>query len=183
MVPDAIPRMKRKAPHTMAILGAMMACEQAKIPYQVLPENTVSADSLKEYDLILMPEVYVVSEKLTASLTEYVKNGGKLIASGRTGTLNASYEELEENALASLTGCSYVKEHNEYKQNDWSVYLKSLPSLSIKSAMVKSFILHLIISLCPLPKLIVTVLISSVICLRFLISDRYLEISLLLQMY
>lgn len=124
VVPDAIPRMKRKAPHTMAILGAMMACEQAKIPYQVLPENAVSYETLKDYELILMPEVYVVSEKLTTSLTEYVKNGGKLISSGRTGTLNASYEVLEENALASLTGCTYVKEHTEYKQNDWSAYLK-----------------------------------------------------------
>lgn len=124
VIPDAILRMKRKAPHTTAILGAMMMCEQAKIPYQVLPESRLSADTLRGYELILMPEVYVVSETLAESLAEYVKGGGRLMLSGRTGTLDAAFRAAADNPLSGLIGCTYVKEHGEYRQNGWSAYLK-----------------------------------------------------------
>ena len=115
---DAIIRMKRHSPHTDAILGAMIACEQAKVPYTVLPVDSVSEDLLKDYDLILLPEVYVTTPELVALLKAYVEKGGKVISSGKTGLMGASIEEL--------TGVSFVSVHDEYAQNDWSAYLKAV---------------------------------------------------------
>lgn len=115
---DAIIRMKRHSPHTDAILGAMIACEQAKVPYTVLPVDSVSEDLLKDYDLILLPEVYVTTPEIVALLKSYVEKGGKVISSAKTGLMGASVEEL--------TGVSFVSVHDEYAQNDWSAYLKAV---------------------------------------------------------
>ena len=35
----------------------MQLCEQAKLPYGILPEGEVSAERLAQYDMILLPEV------------------------------------------------------------------------------------------------------------------------------
>ncbi len=124
-VADAIQRMKRHSPHTDAVLGAMIACEQAKIPYTVLPENQAAEGSLADYDLILMPEVYVVRPALADALESYVRSGGKLIISGRTGTRDETLAPLSPCAVERLTGCRYIAEHEEYCQNDWSAYIKA----------------------------------------------------------
>ena len=115
---DAIIRMKRHSPHTDAILGAMIACEQAKVPYTVLPVPSVTDELLAAYDLILLPEVYVTTPELVATLKAYVEKGGKVITSGKTGLMGTSVEEL--------TGASFVRVHDEYAQNDWSAYLKAV---------------------------------------------------------
>lgn len=124
-VADAILRMKRHSPHTDAILGAMVACEQAKVPYTVLPESRAAEGSLAEYGLILMPEVYVVKPALADALESYVRSGGKLIVSGRTGTRDESLAPLSACAVERLTGCRYKTGHEEYRQNDWSAYIKA----------------------------------------------------------
>ena len=122
---DAILRMKRHSPHTEAILGAMMACEQAKLPYSILPENKVNGETLSGYDLILMPEVYVAKPALVKALEAFVQAGGKLIISGRTGLRDESLKPLDQSTVESLTGCRYIAEHDEYRTNDWSAYLKA----------------------------------------------------------
>lgn len=124
-VADAILRMKRHSPHTEAILGAMIACEQAKIPYTILPENKVTEEALCEHELILLPEVYVVKPGLARALEAYVHSGGKIIISGRTGTRDNNLKALTHCAVENLTGCRYITEHGEYRQNDWSAYLKA----------------------------------------------------------
>lgn len=125
LVADAILRMKRHSPHTDAILGAMMVCEQAKIPYSILPENSIAGLKLSDFDLIILPEVYVVKPEVLTALSDYVNAGGKIIVSGKTGTLDAACQPLSGSVLDSLTGCTYIKEHNEYSQNDWSAYLRA----------------------------------------------------------
>ena len=70
--PDAILRMKLHNPHQNAVLGAMQLCERAKLPFMILPEKTLTTDLLKQFDLLLLPEVFVIEEDVKALLTEYV---------------------------------------------------------------------------------------------------------------
>ena len=72
--PDAIIRMKRHNPHQNAVLGAMQLCEHAKVPYMVLPERTLTPSLLAQYDVLLLPEVYVIEEDTAVLLKEYVAN-------------------------------------------------------------------------------------------------------------
>lgn len=121
---DAILRMKRHNPHLNAILGAMQLCEYAKIPYNILPESCLTKSLLKEYDMLLLPEVYVIQSATVSLLEDYVAAGGCLISSGQTGLWNADSTLRECSALHRLFGCGPVKVHREYTSNRWSAYLR-----------------------------------------------------------
>lgn len=122
--PDAILRMKKHNPHTFAILGAMELCEQEKIPYSIVPEGEATEELLSSYDFLILPEVYIISEKLASLLTSYTEKGGKLFISGKTGLWEPDFSMRKEFALSHLMGVSYQNIHTEYAQNDWSAYLK-----------------------------------------------------------
>lgn len=135
ILPDAILRMKKHNPHTHAILGAMTACEQAKVPYQVLPDVDITAKTLQKYDLIICPEVYVISPALLSALKEYVQNGGKMIISACSGLFDENLERMSASSLEELTGCRYIRTHEEYRQNDWSAYLQPENPADFKGLM------------------------------------------------
>lgn len=121
---DAILRAKRHNPHQNAVLGAMQLCEHAKIPYQVLPERTLDQEMLKQFDLILLPEVFVIEQDIVDLLTEYAANGGTIISSGQSGLWNADSTKREVSSIAGLTGTKDAIIHTEYTQNRWSAYLR-----------------------------------------------------------
>lgn len=121
--PDAILRAKVHNPHVNAILGAMELCETAKIPWRVLPTHSLTPKDLEGYELLLLPELYAISEGLRSTLEAYVKNGGRLVLSACTGLCNAGNGPGENFALSGLMGADFVSRHDEYKANDWSAYL------------------------------------------------------------
>lgn len=123
--PDAILRMKKHNPHTHAILGAMELCEQEKIPYGILPEGEVTAQSLASYELLLLPEVYVIPDHIGKLLAEYVRQGGKLLISGKSGLWNPDFTPRSEFALCEIMGVNFKKIHTEFARNGWSAYLKA----------------------------------------------------------
>ena len=122
--PDAIIRMKRHNPHQNAVLGAMQLCEHAKVPYMVLPERTLTPSLLAQYDVLLLPEVYVIEEDTAALLKEYVANGGLLISSGQSGLWNADSTKRPASSISELFGTGNAAINTEYTANRWSAYLK-----------------------------------------------------------
>lgn len=136
--PDAILRMKKHNPHTFAILGAMELCEHEKIPYSILPEGEVTEKTLAFYDLLILPEVYIVSDPLADLLKSYTEKGGKLFISGKTGLWEPDFSVRKEFALSELMGVSYRSIHTEYSQNDWSAYLKKCDDASYEGMLEKT---------------------------------------------
>ncbi len=124
--PDAILRMKRHNPHQNAVLGAMQLCERAKLPFMILPERTITEELLKQFNVLLLPEVFVIEEDLAELLRNYVNNGGLLISSGQSGLWNADSIKLPASSIADLLGTGNAKIHTEYKANRWSGYLKNV---------------------------------------------------------
>ena len=122
--PDAILRAKRHNPHQNAVLGAMQLCEHAKIPYMILPERTLTESLLEEFDVILLPEVFVIEQDTAGLLTRYVAKGGVIISSGQSGLWSADSEKLPASTIAGLLGTKESTIHTEYQQNRWSAYLK-----------------------------------------------------------
>lgn len=122
---DAILRMKHHNPHQNAVLGAMQLCERAKIPYMVLPERTLVKELLGQFDLLLLPEVFVIEKETADLLAEFAENGGTLISSGQSGLFSADSKKLSVSSIAGLTGASECVIHTEYAANRWSAYLKN----------------------------------------------------------
>ena len=125
MNPDAILRMKRHNPHQNAVLGAMQLCEHVKIPYSILPEQSLTEELLKDYPLLLLPEVYVIEESTKKLLERYVENGGILISSGQSGLWNRDSIRRPSSSIADLMGIGDSAIHEEYQANRWAAYLKS----------------------------------------------------------
>lgn len=121
--PDAILRMKNKPPHLIAVLGAMMCCESTKIPYNILPEDTISDDLLSQYELIILPEVYILNHTVLSMLRKYAENGGALLISGKTGLYNSQLEEIPHPDISELIGAEVSDVNYDYTQNDWSGYI------------------------------------------------------------
>lgn len=121
--PDAILRMKLHNPHSNAVLGAMELCENAKLPWNIIPELTVSLELLKQYNMLLLPEVFVISKELAAIIKQYVIQGGKVIASSQSGLWNADSTKRDNSTIAEIIGADIIAIHQEYAQNNWSAYL------------------------------------------------------------
>lgn len=123
--PDAILRAKRHNPHQNAVLGAMQLCENAKLPFMILPEKTLTADLLSQYSVLLLPEVFVIREEIASLIEGFVKNGGLLLASGQSGLWNADSSKRECSSIAHLLGTKAACIHTEYTANRWAAYLKN----------------------------------------------------------
>lgn len=123
--PDAILRAKRHNPHQNAVLGAMQLCEHAKVPFMVLPEKTLKSALLEKFQVLLLPEVFVIEEDTAALLTDFVNNGGLLISSGQSGLWNADSTKRELSSIAHLLGTERATIHKEYAANRWSAYLSN----------------------------------------------------------
>ncbi len=120
--PDAILRLKHSGPHMRALLGAMKLCEYCCIPYTVIPEKEL--DDLKDYKVLILPDLYVVSDTVKEQLTAFVKNGGTVISSGKSGLYTDDLAMGNANKLADLFGAEFVAHNTDYTSNDWSAYVR-----------------------------------------------------------
>lgn len=118
---DSILRLKHSGPHMRSILGAMKLCERCAVPYTVIPESEIQ--DLDGYQVILLPDLYVVTDAVRDRLTQFVQDGGTVISSGKTGLYSNDLTITSSNRLADLFGAEFVSHHTEYKPNDWSAYV------------------------------------------------------------
>ena len=118
---DATLRLKQSGPHLRAILGAMKLCEHAKIPWNVVPST--EWDSLKEYSLLLLPELFILSEPMADKLRAYVRQGGTLICAGHSGLYQSKTQKRGDFSIRDLLGVRYLRTNQDYRSNGWSAYL------------------------------------------------------------
>ena len=60
----------------------------------------------------------------TAVIDKWVRDGGLLIGTGLTSTLDADGAKLPNFSLANLFGCDYVTIEDRYLANRWGSYLQ-----------------------------------------------------------
>ncbi len=123
LVPNAIGRVRTGSLHRDSIVGAMRLCDRSALSWKVLPEQYVTADSLAAYKLVILPDVFCVSDELAAALRSYVAQGGTLIASGLTGMFESDGRRLSDFKLADVLGVSFIEEYTRYAKARWSAYL------------------------------------------------------------
>jgi hypothetical protein len=66
--------------------GAYNALLDQRIPFDVLSDKRVTAESLKRYKAVLLPNGACLEDAAIEALTSYVKQGGHLVASFEAGT-------------------------------------------------------------------------------------------------
>jgi hypothetical protein len=104
--------------------GAMEAAACSHFPSDILPDRNLTAERLKPYQVIVLPEVSILSAEEARVLTEFVEGGGLLIATGLTGTKDLDGQLRSNFALADLIGCDFEQVVDTYENNLWGSYLK-----------------------------------------------------------
>jgi len=91
-----------------AFRGAYNALMEDRIPFDLLSDKTLTAEKLSRYRAVLLSNAACLSDETIAVLEEYVREGGHLVATYRTGFLDEWGEERREPWIATLVGARYT---------------------------------------------------------------------------
>ena len=104
----AMPKAAIRSGLVPEMFGVYRMLIEEHVPVDVLGAINLERDDLSTYKALVMPEYYVLGDKAAAKLREFVRQGGGLVCSGRTGLLAADGSTLTNFALADLLGANYV---------------------------------------------------------------------------
>ncbi len=90
------------------IRGAHQALLELHVPHDILDEHTL-LQRLERYQVILLPEQVALENAMDEPLTEWVRAGGRLIASGRVSP--RIVEDLNTFALEDVLGLRWTGRH------------------------------------------------------------------------
>lgn len=130
---DELAAQKRPTDFRHSMTGALELLTYTGRPVESLPEFRVTADLLSQFDTLVLPEVEVLSDRHGRLITDWVRKGGTLIATGKCGLLDEKRRERANFSLADVFGADYVSEVTKYaydpqgklRQKFISTYLES----------------------------------------------------------
>ncbi len=88
--------------------GAQKAMVLEHIPYGVLLDENVSLERLREFPVVCLPNVGVLSENEVRMLRRYVEEGGRLLVTGQSGQFDRMGKPLAASVLGELAGVKAV---------------------------------------------------------------------------
>lgn len=94
------------SPHFTASMNAARSLRDAHIPFGVINEASVAR--LDDYQIVVLPDLIVMSAQEVAAFTRFVENGGRLYASFRTSLLDDEGTSHEDFMLSDVFGVSYT---------------------------------------------------------------------------
>jgi hypothetical protein len=84
--------------------------EYEHIPWGVVLDENATIETLKQFPVLLLPNVAIVSEKEVALFRRYLEEGGKLIVTGLSGMRGWRGETHSQSGLMDLIGAKVVRE-------------------------------------------------------------------------
>lgn len=104
--------------------GFYDACFRNHIPSDVIDEVSLIDGSLKNFDVVMLPNIACMSGQEMDAVREYVKNGGTVISSFETSLFNEFGEKREDFGLSDLFGVS-LSETKTYGPLLWDYAMPS----------------------------------------------------------
>jgi len=87
--------------------GWCSALLENSIPFRVLTDEDINLKELSKYQLLILPNTACLSDKQVSAIKEFVRKGGKLIATGETSLYDETGGKREDFALNEIFGLSY----------------------------------------------------------------------------
>ncbi len=89
--------------------GAHKAMVYAHVPWAVILDENVTAETLARFRVVCLPNVAILSEREVALLRAYVEKGGALIVTGLSGCADRMGNLQARAAIEALTGARFVR--------------------------------------------------------------------------
>jgi hypothetical protein len=121
------------------VQGLYAALLEGRFFFDFVHEDDLSAENLKKYSALLLPNVALLSDSQCKQLTDYVNDGGSLLATFETGLYEETGKRRNEFALGDLFGLSRAGEIQGPKGN--SSYARIEQSHEILSGFSDTHIL------------------------------------------
>ena len=93
--------------HAMEFEGWVQVLIASHQLWDVVSEHQITPEYLKQFKVLILPNVSCMSKEQVAAVEDFVKKGGKLIASGDTSLCNEDGIEQKNFQLSSIFGVSY----------------------------------------------------------------------------
>ena len=93
-----------------AIKGIETVLIENHIPYDFLADDQLSAERLRRYRAIILPDVKCLSDAEIGLIRDYVAGGGNLLATYESSLYDEKGARRDDFGLAELFGCTYTGE-------------------------------------------------------------------------
>ncbi len=98
------------ADYFQSFQGAHKAMVYEHVPWGVVLDENATLDTLKQFPVMMLPNVAILSTNEVALLRRYVDDGGHLIVTGLSGARGWRGETNSQSALTELIGARLVRE-------------------------------------------------------------------------
>jgi hypothetical protein len=95
-------------------VGALETLTYAGRPVESLAEYRMTPEELEKFETLVLPEVEVLSDRQAGMIRDWVKRGGTLLATYKSGLLDEKRQARSNFALADVLGVDYVSEERHY---------------------------------------------------------------------
>jgi hypothetical protein len=105
---------KRPQDFRSSVLGALETMTYSGRPVESIPEFRLTSSELKNFELLVLPEVEVLSDEQAEVIRRWVADGGSLIATGRCGLIGPGHKARSNFPLNDVLGADFQSEERKY---------------------------------------------------------------------
>lgn len=120
------------------IRGIETVLMENHLPHDFILDYQVSRNRLKKYDLVILPNVRCMSDTEIEILKDYVRDGGKIIATYATSLYDTGFKERADYGLNELFGVQYAgKKENTRRDSYQYIIDKKHPMVAPQSSQTE----------------------------------------------
>ena len=109
-----------------SFLGAHKALVYEHIPWGVILDENATLPILKQFPIVMLPGVAILSDNEVELLRRYVSEGGKLIVTGLSGCCDRWGKAQGKSSIESMIGARFVSKLDS--MDNWMRFSSSQPS-------------------------------------------------------
>ncbi len=113
-----------------AILGAYHALVEARIPFDMVHDEMLDAERVKQYQALILPNIAALSDTQCEQIKAFVERGGGLVATHETSLYDEWGDRRQDFGLASLFGASFGGNVIERQQNAYLLPVQGSPLIT-----------------------------------------------------
>jgi len=119
--------------------GVQRFLEENHYQYGFISDRQLSAEKLKHFKLLFLPDVEALSSEHVQLIEEWVSNGGKLISTFKTSLYDENGVSRNEFGLSKVLGVSYL---NQIVNTEMDCYQKIMKRNNLVKGMELTSMLH-----------------------------------------